>query len=55
MSEHVVTYTIVPFGTRYRVTILVDNYPIEKNHFYHMRDAERWARERLAALQAQLA
>ena len=54
MSQHVVTYTIVPFGARYRATILVDNYPIEKNFFYHMRDAEVWARKQVATLQANL-
>lgn len=54
MSEHVVTYTIVPFGARYRCTILVDNYPIEKNFFYHVRDAEVWCRKQVATLQANL-
>ena len=54
MSQHVVTYTIVPFGARYRCTILVDGYSIEKNFFYHMRDAEVWARKQVATLQANL-
>ena len=55
MSNHVVTYTIAPFGSRYRCTILVDSYPIEKNFFYHMRDAEAWCQRQVEYLKTQLA
>ena len=55
MANHQVTYTITAFGARWRCQILVDGYPVNKNHFYHMRDAEMWCRQQVEILRTQLA
>jgi len=54
VGQHEVTYSIVPFGTRYRCTIYIDTYPVEKNHFYYSRDAEAWVRNRCEKLREEL-
>jgi hypothetical protein len=49
-----VTYTVTPWGSRYRVQIKVDGYDTERAFFDSYQMGERWAKAKTKELEVAL-